>query len=304
LPHSPVGGWVVPKRDAIFLTHPIRKSFTRGLNYLASDENDKAIELFLKLISDDAAVVETHFALAQLFMRRGEVERAIRIHQNLIDRPTLTQQQRQQALFELSRDYLRAGLLDRAEGLFKVLINDNLYGLRSRKLLLDIYQQMRDWQAAINIAMGMLNNTDADPRLHKNIAHFHCELAQTALLQGDITLARSHLNSAKAVDVTSARVAMMLAEMAIEEDRAEEAIELLLSVAHDEPGFLGETLPQLTTAWRESGRSMQNLLALVGEWIRLFPTPILSAGYTRLMQQEENSVTAIQQIQQQLINHP
>ena len=123
LPVAAASGWWLAKRDerrkqeesVQGLLYP---DYFKGLNYLINEQPDKAIEVFVKMLEVDTETVETHFALGSLFRRRGEVDRAIRIHQNLIARPTLTPEQCNQALLELGEDYLRAGWFDRAESLF------------------------------------------------------------------------------------------------------------------------------------------------------------------------------------------
>ncbi|MDY6992503.1 MAG: lipopolysaccharide assembly protein LapB, partial [Pseudomonadota bacterium] len=122
LPIAAASGWLVAKqRDMPQSMHPLSPYYFKGLNYLLNEEPDKAIDAFIKIIEIDNETVETHLALGALFRRRGEVNRAIRIHQNLIARPALSPQQRFSAMLELSQDYYRAGLLDRAEYLFQEL---------------------------------------------------------------------------------------------------------------------------------------------------------------------------------------
>ncbi|RKZ57943.1 MAG: lipopolysaccharide assembly protein LapB, partial [Candidatus Parabeggiatoa sp. nov. 3] len=121
LPVAAASGWLVARfQRRPQVTHfSWSPDYFKGLNYLLNEEPDKAIDVFIKLIEVDSDTVETHLALGILFRRRGEVNRAIRIHQNIIKRPTLHPQQRSLALFELGQDYRHAGLLDRAEQLFQ-----------------------------------------------------------------------------------------------------------------------------------------------------------------------------------------
>ena len=124
----------------------IPPEYLKGLNYVLNEQQDKAIDLFIRMLEVDSDTVETHLALGYLFRRRGEVDRAIRIHQNLIARPTLSEDQRSLALLELGMDYMRSGLLDRAESLFKELVNSRRYSSQAYMQLLDIYQQEKDWE--------------------------------------------------------------------------------------------------------------------------------------------------------------
>jgi len=123
----------------------LRANYFRGLNYLLNEQPDKAIEVFLQIAEVDSDTVETHLALGNLFRRRGEVDRAIRVHQNLIARPTLAPEQKTAALLELGEDYMRAGLLDRAETLFSDLVGIDVRAASALRHLISIYQQERDW---------------------------------------------------------------------------------------------------------------------------------------------------------------
>jgi lipopolysaccharide biosynthesis regulator YciM len=156
LPVAAASGWIAARRSqrqergkCVNDTSPV---YFRGLNHLLNEEPDKAIDAFVEMLEVDSDTVETHLALGNLFRRRGEVERAIRIHQNLIARPALTREQRAQALLELGQDYMRAGLLDRAENLFRELKDTRLHVRQALKNLLVIYEKERDWQACLDTA--------------------------------------------------------------------------------------------------------------------------------------------------------
>jgi len=147
LPLAAASGWWVARLD-----HQNRpgkgardfpSAYFKGLNFLLNEQPDKAIEVFIKVLEVDSETAETHLALGNLFRRRGEVERAIRIHQNLIARPTLDKEQRSQALLELGQDYLKAGLFDRAENLFIELAENRLHSQPALRFLMQIYQQER-----------------------------------------------------------------------------------------------------------------------------------------------------------------
>jgi lipopolysaccharide biosynthesis regulator YciM len=145
--------------------------YIKGLNYLLNEQQDKAIDVFIRMLEVNSDTVETHLALGNLFRKRGEVDRAIRIHQNLIARTSLSEEQRTDALLELGQDYMKAGLFDRAEALFKELLEHNVHISSALPLLLDIYQQEKDWDNAIAIAdqMGFVGEQPA----RSVIAHFY-----------------------------------------------------------------------------------------------------------------------------------
>ena len=153
--------------------------YFQGLNYLLDEQPDKAIAVFIEMAEVTADTVETHLALGSLFRRRGEVERAIRVHQNIISKPGLAESQKTRALLELGEDYMRAGLFDRAENLFKELTQRDSHVPSALRHLLDIYQQEKDWEKALEQAKKLEAVTDE--KMGLMMAHFCCELAETDL---------------------------------------------------------------------------------------------------------------------------
>src|SRR6185436_1457734 len=151
------------------------------------------LELFVQMAKVDEDTLETHFALGHLFRRRGEVERAIRVHENLLARPTLNEAQRHQALFSLAEDYLSAGLFDRAEQLFGELRNSTTLAAAALEKLVNIYEREQEWEKAIEAhrKLEMLRGTKSS-----QVAHYYCELAEVARAGGNRDLAREHLKNA------------------------------------------------------------------------------------------------------------
>ena len=148
-----IAGWALGRfgdRDEVEAPPPLNIDYLKGLNFLLNEQTDQALEHFLKMVRVDDKTIETHFALGSLFRRRGEVDRAIRIHQNIIARPDLAADQRDQALYSLARDYQAAGLLDRAENLFARLAEGSRYQVQSLEHLCRIYEQEKDWEKAID----------------------------------------------------------------------------------------------------------------------------------------------------------
>src|SRR6185503_1563671 len=155
----------------------ISADYIRGLNLVLSRKTDEALELFIQMAKVDEDTLETHFALGHLFRRRGEVERAIRVHENLLARPTLNEAQRHQALFSLAEDYLSAGLFDRAEQLFGELRNSTTLAAAALEKLVNIYEREQEWEKAIEAhrKLEMLRGTKSS-----QVAHYYCELAEVA----------------------------------------------------------------------------------------------------------------------------
>lgn len=253
LPIAAYSGWIVGRKD-----DPQKKSGTsgsgmspdyfKGLNYLLNDRPDKAIEVFIKVLEVESDTVETHLALGNLFRRRGEVDRAIRIHQNLVARPTLDNEQRSLALLELGLDYMRSGLLDRAESLFKELLETKMFEQQALRNLVDIFQQEQDWDQALNYIRRLENHTSEDQ--HAVRAHFYCEKAAIALASGDEPSARQHLATALKEDKKCVRASLMIADIAREHGAFKESITALKKIENQDIDFLPEAISRLVESYR------------------------------------------------------
>jgi lipopolysaccharide assembly protein B len=223
LPVAAATGWLAARwRDSTSRdrTSSLSSNYFRGLNYLLNEQPDKAIEVFLKIAEINQDTVETHLALGNLFRRRGEMDKAIRFHKHIITRPNLTDEQRSQALFELGEDYMRAGLLDRAERLFVELLDHDPRARIPARQLLDIYQQEKDWEKAIEKARYLQGSDDESERW---IAQFHCELAQSALDRDDVEQVRKMLRQARRYDPRNPRARLLQGELAWRHEQWEEA---------------------------------------------------------------------------------
>ncbi|MGB5103245.1 MAG: hypothetical protein WBO04_07970 [Steroidobacteraceae bacterium] len=171
-----------------------RERYVEGLRFLLDDKPDRALEVFLGLAELDDETVDTHFALGSLYRRRGEVERAIRVHQHIVDRAGLDPRHRDAALTELARDYFRAGLYDHAEKLFLELADSGREPAVALTHLVRINELQHDWPRAI--AMHERLRTVGVPQQPFAIAHYYCEMAEAAIAEGSLDLAREHLRSA------------------------------------------------------------------------------------------------------------
>lgn len=218
------GWWLAARRyrrDQRKHRDAVSSRYFRGLNYLLDERPDKAIEVFVKLAEINPDTVEMHLALGNLFRRRGEVDKAIRYHRHIMSRSSLSEEHRTRALLELGEDYMRAGLLDRAERLFAELTDDGRYSELAVRSLLSIYQQEKDWARAIVQARKL--ERIADVGTGSLIAQFHCELAETAWTAGERDNARSHLGSALRHDPDCVRAYLAEAGFDVAERRWEAA---------------------------------------------------------------------------------
>ncbi|MGD8377980.1 MAG: lipopolysaccharide assembly protein LapB [Gammaproteobacteria bacterium] len=200
----------------------VSAEYFRGLNYLLNEQPDKAIEVFIRMVEVDSETVETHFALGSLFRRRGEVDRAIRIHQNLIARPNLNRNHRYQALFALGEDYMRAGLFDRAENLFLELADVRAHMEPALRSLVTIYEQQKDWEQAITMCRRLEMATGVSQ--HEVIAQYYCELADARLAVHDLKQCRKYLKRAQTFDRDCVRACIMQATVARLEDKPRTAV--------------------------------------------------------------------------------
>jgi len=255
LPVAAASGWFMARRSSD--AAPGRRGaelsadYFKGLNYLLNEQPDEAIEVFIRMLEVDSDTVETHLALGNLFRRRGEVDRAIRIHQNLIARPTLSKQQRTDALLELGQDYMRAGLFDRAESLFQELIENNVHTAVASRQLLAIYQQEKDWERAIRTAR-QLESMTGQP-MSPTIAQFYCELADEALGAHDQGRAQQMVKRALSHDRNCVRASMMQGDMAREAGDWRGAIRAYRRVAEQDIEFLPEVIPSMRACYEEQG---------------------------------------------------
>ena len=276
-------------------------TYFRGLNYLLNEQPDKAIEVFLSIAEVDKDTVETHFALGNLFRRRGEVERAIRLHQNLVERPALSAEHRAQALLELGEDYMRAGLLDRAETLFTDLVGVEGSAPRALRHLISIDQQERDWDKAIAHAHRYEAAT-GEP-MGRLIAQFHCELADQAKLRGDVARARDCVANAYSADPHCVRAGLLEAHLELAAGRDGEAIEAFERVARHDPEFLPELLRPLLAAYERRGERAR-ARAFLDEMLERYAgvSPLLAQ--TRLIVEDEGVPAAIDFLTGELRRRP
>jgi lipopolysaccharide biosynthesis regulator YciM len=222
--------------------HP---DYLTGLDYLVTEQPDRALDMFLKLMDANADTIETHFALGTLYRRRGEVERAIRIHQNLLAREALAPEHREQALLALAQDYLRAGLLDRAEGLFQQVSEVPRLRASALDALRLVYEQQHEWQQALGAYRQLARINAAPPRMVA--AHYLCELATQAIERGDMQSSRQLLREARAEAAPAPfpRAALLRAQIAERDAQPELAVRLLRQALAESPELLQEELPHL-----------------------------------------------------------
>jgi lipopolysaccharide biosynthesis regulator YciM len=288
LPLAGYCGWWIARNYGHRATNRKQRLFSdqyfQGLNYLLNEQPDKAIQVFLELAEVNQDTVETHMALGSLFRRRGEVDRAIRFHQNIIAKSGLEPAQRTHALLELGEDYMRAGLLDRAELLFSELIESDAQTPSALRSLLDIYQQEKDWEKALVQAERLEQVEGA----HHGalIAQFCCELAEQALAMGDSQLARKHLRKARRHDSKSIRSLFIQARMAVADGEPEAALSAYEEIADLDVEYLPDLMgPYLETAG--SAGAMPRARSKLEDWARRYQGISLVLKLTDFISQDQ-----------------
>ena len=259
-------GWVAARIDIkqiVSESRALPRSYFRGLNFLLNEQPDKAIEAFIEVVKVDPETVELHFALGSLFRRRGEYDRAIRMHQHLLERPDLGEEQKTQALAELGQDYLKAGILDRAEEVFKKLEHGPL-AVTARRHLLEIYEQEKDWRRAIE----MTKQVETDPR---SLAQYLCELASSEASQSRPDVARKHLEAALDANRKCVRASMQLGDLERSQGDLEKAIEHWKRVESQNPAYLARIAQRLAEAYREAGR-VEEAVTLLAGYLERYPS--------------------------------
>jgi lipopolysaccharide biosynthesis regulator YciM len=257
-------GWLAARVDIKELlseSSSLPRSYFQGLNFLLNEQQDQAIEAFIEVVKVDPQTIELHFALGSLFRRRGEVDRAIRMHLNLYERSDLAEEKRQQALFELAQDYLKAGLLDRAETGFKGL-SGTPYERAALEFLLEIYQKEQDWLKAIDISQRLAALTgNSYGRL---AAFFYCELAERECAAKQMEAAVVHLEQALVADPQGVRATIKLGDIALMSGDAARAIDLWKSVEVRDAQYLPLVAEKLLRACRQNGDEAGGIALLRG----------------------------------------
>jgi lipopolysaccharide biosynthesis regulator YciM len=265
-----------------------------------SRRTDEALELFVQMAKVDDDTLETHFALGHLFRRRGEMERAIRVHENLLARPNLNEAQRHQALFSLAEDYLGAGLFDRAEQLFSQLRDSTTLAEAALEKLVSIYEREQEWQKAIEALrkLEILRGSKSS-----QVAHYYCELAELARAAGDRALAREHLRNTVRSESGALRGTMIRATLAREEKDYAQAIPLYEQVIAADRHFTSEVLPALLDCYRAAGR-LPEFDAYVEELIEKEPSSYRDLAYAAIIGDLRGSAALEAAVERFVFEHP
>ncbi|CAM2179068.1 Lipopolysaccharide assembly protein B [Paraburkholderia sacchari] len=272
-------GWMASRYDLKALLSEsanLPRSYFRGLNFLLNEQPDKAIDAFIEVAKLDPETVELHFALGNLFRRRGETDRAIRVHQNLLSRSDLPVNERDHALYELGQDFLKAGMLDRAEETFSMLKSGD-YAQGAQRALLTIYEIEKDWNRSIETAR-LLETMGAAP-LGLEIAQFHCELSQEALQRKNPDEARRQLALALKANEQSVRATILGGDVDAASGDWQAALAQWQRVEAQNPAYLPLVAEKVMKGYEALGRAQEGA-HLLTEWVdRYSSNDLLDVAY-------------------------
>ncbi|WP_370261293.1 lipopolysaccharide assembly protein LapB [Limnobacter sp.] len=255
-------GWMaarLERKSDVSARGQLPASYFKGVNFLLSEQPDKAIDAFLEVAAVDTNTVELHFALANLFRKKGEIDRAIRVHQFLTSREQIQPADRAKATFELGVDFLRAGILDRAEQAFHSLANSHLQADAARQLL-ELYELEKAWDKAIEQAHRLREFGAPVPA--GDIAHFYCELATQAMADKDNARAKAELQNALLTDGQNVRASLLLGEIYYSQGAYDDALGQWRTAERQNPWYLPLVGPKMWEAYKAMGRDREGIEAL------------------------------------------
>jgi lipopolysaccharide assembly protein B len=285
--------------------------YYKGLNYLLNDRPDSALDSFIEALEVNSETLETHLAVGNLMRRKGEVDRAIRIHQNLLSRPSISVVHLHQAHLELARDFISAGLLDRAERLLEDLLKE-APELREVSIghLLEVYQDEREWQKAIDLAhqlvpkKSLLKATKpADESITRALSHYCCELAELAIEKNDYHRARASLKQALGYDRDCVRASLLMADIESRTEHYSDAVRCLRKVRAQDPAFLPQTLPILKSCYSKLGND-QGFQQYLRECLDTHPSATVMLALADYIENTESDKAAVTFISRELKRNP
>ena len=290
-------GWVAARvdfRQMMSETRTLPDSYFKGLNFLLNEEPDRAIDAFVEVAKLDPETTELHFALGSLFRRRGEMERAIRVHQSLLSRADLPVADRENAQFQIAQDFLKAGMLDRAEAAFEA-VRETRFAIPAMRALIRIYESEHDWPRAIEAVRRLRALVDEPvPQL----VHYQCEQAEGALQgkQPDFERAAKALDEAdnairkqgaiQAMHASQARVASLRARVARMQGQNEQERAYLVSILSSAPEYVGLYATELLESYRKLGRAEEGVAMLRSHYQQHPSLDIFNVLFRVLREQE------------------
>ncbi|MBC7787190.1 MAG: lipopolysaccharide assembly protein LapB [Methylophilaceae bacterium] len=296
-------GWMAARVDIKQLlseSTTLPAAYFKGLNFVISDQPQKAIEAFTDAVQVNSSSLELHFALGSLFRRTGEVDRAIHLHLDLLDNRELAEPQKRAVKAELAQDYLKAGLYDRAEELFKTL-DDNRYRQPALRALLEIYVREREWAKAIEIATELERLSGVPFR--KEIGQYYCELALTSLLAADMQSAGHELSLALDANKNCVRANVMLGDIEADAGANLAAISYWKRIEFQQPEYLGLVAAKLLKSYRAL-KKLEDGIAQLNEYASTYKLASLLTALYEATLAEQGAENAAKLARNELIRKP
>ncbi len=303
LPVAAYSGWQVGRKGSTrVLTGILPDHYYTGLNHLLNEQPDKAVDAFTRLLDDSPETVETTVALGALFRRRGEVDKAIQLHQELVLKPSLTRRQKQQALFALGEDYLYAGMYDRAEALFcELKATPSLEGELSLKHLLEMYEKQKEWEKALEMAQERQQRTGIQMTAY--MAHYYCELALKSLQKGNHALAHSLVKKALLANPLAPRPSLLEAELELQRDKPKTALRALKRIQYQDATFIPDTLAMLERCYEALG-AKNSLMTHLEDLLHYVPNIQIALFYHKILLADAGTAIASEFINQFVMQYP
>jgi len=288
-------------RQLLSESRALPAAYFKGLNFLLNEQPDQAIEAFSEVARSSQQTTELHFTLGSLFRRRGELDRATRMHQMLLDRSDLGTDQRLAAIHELAQDYLKAGLLDRAESLFLELQGTE-FDASAAQFLREIYVSEKEWEKAIAIVRSQKHASSPEV-IARETAHYLCELASLDYAQGRTTSADQHIDEALRVNRRCVRASMIRGDWLRKEGQLQAAVKQWEQVEQQNPDYLFLVASSVFKTYQEMGQADQGL-ALLHRWLKQHPSLDLMGHVYTSTHEIQGSQQALQLVRDEFHRSP
>lgn len=299
-------GWRLNQKRSNAFKQTFAHSYYRGMSYLLNEQIDNSVDKFMDSLAVNGETLEIHLALGNLMRRKGEAAKAIKIHQNVLECRGLTGKQHHEAQLELARDYVSAGLLDRAESLFQELVElDSHYKSHALEQLIEIYQDEKEWDKAVTTAtmLSQLNPEKEPKDLAVAKAHFCCELALLAIEKNEVESASQYLQQAVAFDKNSVRASLITAELAYRAADYQKALGALKQIPEQDPDLINIALGLLCNVYEKLGDSF-GLQQYLKELLERYPTNQLVIQLADRIRAAQGDYAAADFIAEQLKKKP
>lgn len=310
LPIAAAYGWYMgyrnAKKDQEDISNKLSRDYVTGMNLLLSNQTEKAVDLFLDMLEkqetenhiEQGSQFEAELTLGNLFRSRGEVDRALRIHQALDRSPNYSFEQKLLAKQQLAKDFMSVGFYDRAENLYILLVDEPHFAENALQQLALIYQKTKEWQKAINVAEKLAKIAPQSDNL--NLAQYYCEFAKTLSDQNE---KQRFLQLALKVSPSCVRASILLAELCIEQQNFAESVSVLENVLNQDPEYISEALPLLKQSYQALSQNESFELFLI-KASSAYKNSAVDLALAELIAEKDSIVVAQNKIYQQLSQNP